>query len=769
VSSRSQYPLDVDEAYLDDEERVAHTGALARAARHFARHPWRVVFTWVAIFVVLIGLNAAFHGKLINDFKIPGSDTQKAIDLINAKFGGQKGAALRVVVAAPAGQRVDTPARSAAIRRMLAAGHASQRSLAEDPTDVAAITSPLVSGSDQLSDNGQVAFFDVQYDRNGFQLPRTGIVAFEDQLHTIGNPAALQVEFTGEAESAPPTQGLSDFIGLAVAFVILLVLFRALVPTVIPLLFAIVAVIGAFLILFLAARLTHFNTVTEILVPMIGLGVGIDYTLFIVTRFRQFLHDGLSPESAAAAAGATAGRAVIFAGVTVAISITGLALIGLDFITKLGIGSALGVLTAVLLANSLLPAVLSLLGHKIDRGRLGMPTVDESREGQARTPVAAWGRFVSRNAKVVLPIVSVFLLLLASPVLAVRLGLADAGTAPKAQTTRKAYDLLSTGFGPGFTEPIPVVVDLQSDHAAADKLKAAFAQVPGLKQVSKPIYNAKTRNKASVAIINTYGKYAPQDSRTDGIVSALRHTVIPQTLAGSSAHAYVSGSNAAFTDIGHRIFSHAPWFLLYIIGITFLVLAMAFRSAVIALKAALTTLLSALVGFGVLTLVVQQGHGMGFIGLDRTGPIESFVPPIAFAILFGLSMDYEVFLMSRIREEHVHGEDTVSAVKDGVAGVGRVIVAAALIMSSVFFSFLLSPDRVSKEFGLLLGVAILTDALLMRLTFVPALLTVLRERSWAIPAWLDSALPNITIEAPGERPQARSKQPHSEPADSPAQ
>jgi RND superfamily putative drug exporter len=227
--------------------------------------------------------------------------------------------------------------------------------------------------------------------------------------------------------------------------------------------------------------------------------------------------------------------------------------------------------------------------------------------------------------------------------------------------------------------------------------------------------------------------------------------VIPLALAGSSAHAYVSGSNAAFTDIGHRIFSHAPWFLLYIIGITFLLLAMAFRSAVIAVKAALTTLLSALVGFGVLTLVVQKGYGMGIIGLDRTGPIESFVPPIAFAILFGLSMDYEVFLMSRIREEHVHGEDTVAAVKDGVAGVGRVIIAAALIMSSVFFSFLLAPDRVSKEFGLLLGVSILTDALLMRLTLVPALLTVLGERSWWIPSWLEKTLPNITIEAPGER------------------
>ena len=733
------------------QQRIAHTGALARVANHCARHPWRVIGTWFAVVVALIGLNVAFHGKLINDFKIPGSDTQRATDLITAKFGAHKGAALRVVVAAPSGQRLDADKNAAALRQMLAVSKASQRTLDEHPKDLSAITSPLAVKSTQLSASGQVAYFDVQYDRTGFELPRSGIVAAEDHLRSIATTAGLQVEFTGEAESAPPTQGISDIIGLVAGFFILMVLFRALVPTVIPLLFAITAVAGAFLLLFLAARLTHFNTITEILVPMIGIGVGIDYTLFIVTRFRQFLHEGLSPQEAAAAAGATAGRAVIFAGVTVAISITGLALIGLDFITKLGIGSALGVLTAVLLANSLLPAVLSLLGQKIDRGRLGLPSVDESREGQAGTPIAAWGRFVSANAKIVLPVVIVALLLLASPVLAVRLGLADAGTAPKAQTTRQAYDLLSAGFGPGFTEPIPVVVDMQSDHAAADKLETALKSVPGLSEVDKPIYNAKKRSKASVAIVNTYGKYKPQDSKTDNLVSQLRNTVIPHTLAGSSAHAYVSGSNAAFTDIGHQIFSHAPWFLLYIIGITFLLLAMAFRSAVIAVKAALTTLLSALVGFGVLTLVVQKGVGMGIIGLDRTGPIESFVPPIAFAILFGLSMDYEVFLMSRIREEHVHGEDTVEAVKDGIAGVGRVIVAAALIMSSVFFSFLLSPDRVSKEFGLLLGVSILTDALLMRMTLVPALLTVLRERSWAIPAWLEKGLPNITIEAPGER------------------
>jgi RND superfamily putative drug exporter len=339
------------------------------------------------------------------------------------------------------------------------------------------------------------------------------------------------------------------------------------------------------------------------------------------------------------------------------------------------------------------------------------------------------------------------LIVLASPVTQSRLGLADQSTAPKNQTTRKAYDLLTAGFGPGFTSPIPVVVDMRGDQAAATKLRAAMRTTPGVARVNAPIYN----KRHDVSIVNAYSRFTPQSSKTDDIVSALRKRVIPATLQGSSARAYVSGQNAAFTDIGDKIFSRTPYFLLYIIGVTFIVLAMAFRSLVIALKAALTTLLSAFVGFGILTFVVQLGHGLGLIGLDQTGPIESFVPPIAFAILFGLSMDYEVFLMSRIREEHVHGAETRAAVTDGVAGVGRVIVAAALIMSVVFFSFLLTPDRVSKEFGLLLGMAILVDALLVRMTLVPALLTLLRERSWAMPGWLDRLLPRLTIEAPGER------------------
>jgi RND superfamily putative drug exporter len=751
---------------LAEERRIAHTGALARIAGNCARHPWRVVFGWIGIFVALIALNAAFHGELVNEFKVPGTDFQKATDLIDAKFKGQKGAALRVVIAAPPGERVDTPERQAAVAEMVSVGEQAEKSLDENPSDASAITDPLAKSSHQLSHTGRIAFFDVQFDQTGFELPREDVVNVEDHLRSIGEKAGIQVEYTGDAESPPPEQGLSDIIGIVAGFFVLIVLFRALVPTAIPLIFAIVAVATAFLLLFLAARLTNFNTITEILVPMIGLGVGIDYTLFIVTRFRQLLHDGLTPQEAAAAAGATAGRAVVFAGTTVAISITGLAIIGIDFITKLGIGSALGVLTAVLLANTMLPAVLSLLGHKIDRGRLGMKPTDDSRAGQARTPVAGWGRLVSGKAKIVFPAAVILLVLLASPISQVRLGLADSSTAPKDQSTRKAYDLLSSpdGFGAGFTAPIPVVIDLADDHQAAAELETAIKQVPGVKQVFAPIYNAKTPEQASVAIINANSRYAPQDERTDDIVSELRDSTIPRVLDNSSAQAYVSGANAAFTDIGNIIFDRAPYFLLYIIGVTFIVLAMAFRSVVIATKAAVTTLTSALVGFGLLTLVVQLGHGMGLIGLDQTGPIESFVPPIAFAILFGLSMDYEVFLMSRIREEHIHGENTMEAVKDGMAGVGRVILAAALIMSSVFFSFLLTPDRVSKEFGLLLGIAILTDAIIIRLTLVPALLALLGERSWAMPAWLDKVLPNLTIEPPGQRQEPHDGRTHGEPA-----
>jgi len=360
--------------------------------------------------------------------------------------------------------------------------------------------------------------------------------------------------------------------------------------------------------------------------------------------------------------------------------------------------------------------------------------------------IARWGRLVKANAKFVFPVVLLVIVALASTTTLVRLGAADQGTQPKKQTSRRAYDLLAEGFGPGFNGPIPIVVDVNGDKQAPQKIRERVQRLPGVASVGKPQFN----DERTVAIVFVTPESAPQDEETDKLVDRLRNDVVPAATAGGDAVAYVSGQTAAFKDIADQIIERMPYFLLYIIGVTLIVLAMAFRSIVVSATAAVTTLLSAFVGFGVLGLVVQEGHLLGLTGLDQTGPIETFVPPIAFAILFGLSMDYMVFLMSRIREEHVHGLRTRAAVEHGISAIGRVVVAAALIMGTVFAAFILSADRIPKEFGLLLAVAILTDALIVRMTLVPAFLTLLGERSWYIPRWLDRLLPNITIESPHE-------------------
>src|SRR5829696_2478157 len=322
------------------------------------------------------------------------------------------------------------------------------------------------------------------------------------------------------------------------------------------------------------------------------------------------------------------------------------------------------------------------------------------------------------------------------------------GSAPPTRArSRRAYDLLAEGFGPGFNGPIPIVVDVNGDAQAPQKIHDRVQGLQGVASVGEPQLN----DEKTVGIVFVTPLSAPQDEATDELVDRLRDDVVPAATAGGDAEAYVSGQTAAFKDIADQIIDRMPLFLLYIIGVTLIVLAMAFRSIVISATAAITTILSAFVGFGVLTLVVQEGYLLGLTGLDQTGPIETFVPPIAFAILFGLTMDYEVFLMSRIREEHVHGLKTREAVDHGIAAIGRVIVAAALIMGTVFAAFVLSADRIPKEFGLLLAVAILTDALIVRMTLVPAFLTLLHERSWYIPRWLDRLLPNLTIEPPHDR------------------
>lgn len=837
---------------LAAHERLS-TGALASWMRACANNPWRVIIAWIAIIVLLVTAGfVVFRGSLQDEFEIPGSDTQRATDLIESEFASEQGGVLNLVFAAPEGQSLDTPERRAAIDRAIQTLRGSEfQPTGTDPEGEAGITSvgdPFDPNT--FADNGRIAYAEAQFDRVIFEEDRERVVAVQEAVREAVEPAGIQAEFNGDAEFPPIEQGIQELIGLLAALVVLLFVFRALVAASIPIALAITAVVSAFALLFLLANLTAINTVTPLLVSMIGLGVGIDYSLFIVTRFRQLLHDGLSPRDAAAEAGASAGRAVLFAGLTVAISVSGLALFGLDFVTKLGIGSALGVLTTVLIANSLLIAVLAKLGHRVDRlgapfhialfvvtlglygwywaykvmsemkrrtgaglggviglvlwvlvnpvmafvvpseigrmyereglaasvrartglwlfpfGVLIVPAViwfvkvqraldgrdvrvikpiDDSEFGRETSVMGRWGRFVTRNAKPLFIVLLLFGVILASSSALVRLGASDQGTQPTEQTSRRAYDLLAEGFGPGFNGPIPIVVDVNGDEEAAQRVYEGVRDLQGVASAGEPQFN----DAKSVAIVFVTPDSAPQDEATGQLVDRLRNDVVPAATEGSEAVVFVSGLNAAFKDIGDRIYERLPWFLLFIVGVTFIVLAMAFRSIVVSLTAAVTTILSAFVGFGVLTLVIQEGYLLSLMGLDRTGPIETFVPPIAFAILFGLSMDYMVFLMSRIREEHVHGLRTREAVEHGIAAIGRVIVAAALIMGTVFAAFILTPDRISKEFGLLLAVAIITDALIVKMTLVPAFFTLLGEKTWYIPRWLDRILPNITIEPP---------------------
>jgi putative drug exporter of the RND superfamily len=740
------------------ERRAAHerlsTGALARWARANASHPWRVVISWLAIVAVLIGLVATVGGSLKDEFEIPGSDTQKATDLIESEFTEEQGGVLNLVFAAPEGQRLDTPERRAAIQQAVRDLRTSPefKSSDEDNAGIVSVGNPF--SPDTFSDDGRIAYAEAQFNKVIYEEDREEVVAVEDKVREIVEPAGVTVEYNGDAEFPPIEQGTQELLGLLAALIVLMVVFRTFVATSIPIALALTAVATAFLLLFILAGLTDINTITPLLVSMIGLGVGIDYSLFIVTRFRQLLHEGLSPTDAAAEAGASAGRAVLFAGLTVAISVTGLAFFGLDFVTKLGIGSALGVLTTVLIANTLLIAVLAKLGHKIDRLKVPfLRRIDDSEAARERTLIARWGRFVTAHARSVFVVALLVVLGAAATSTLVRLGASDQGTQPKEQTARRAYDLLAEGFGPGFNGPIPIVVDVNGDEQAPQRIFGSVQRINGVASVREPQFN----DERSVAIVFVTPESAPQDEATDTLVDRLRDDIVPAATEGGNSVAYVSGLTAAFKDIGERIMNRLPLFLLYIIGVTFIVLAMAFRSIVISLTAAVTTIMSAFVGFGVLTLVFQEGHLLDLMGLDRKGPIETFVPPIAFAILFGLSMDYMVFLMSRIREEHVHGLKTREAVEHGIAAIGRVVVAAALIMGTVFAAFILTADRISKEFGLLLAVAILTDALIVRMTLVPAFLTMLGEKAWYIPRWLDRLLPNITIEPPhdGEAPSRR--------------
>jgi putative drug exporter of the RND superfamily len=708
---------------------------LARLVRACAERPWRTLGLWLAVIGAVVMSSVAFGGKLVNDSTIPGSDSQHAVDLLKARFPARAGDSARIVFAA------DTPLTNREGHRAIDAAQAAARKV----PGVIAVGDPYTNHGGGLSKDRRIGFLEAQFEKPARELDEAVIDQIENDVRDAVGASAVQVEFGGPVINAKTTDSkTSEMLGFAAAILVLLIVLGTAAAMAVPITVAVVSVSLGLSLLTLAAALTSFNTITPILSVMIGLGVAIDYALFIVMRFRQELAKGKPPVEAAVRAGSTAGRAVIFAGVTVAISISGLALVGIPFVEKMGYGTAISVIVAVCTAVTLLPALLAKLGHRIDRFRL--PGVKPQAAASESGAVARVARFVERHPKKVVLATLAFLVTMAIPVMSLNMGTADAGTNPAKTTTRKAYDLLAKGFGNGFNGPLLVAIDQRHDPAAAGDLKKAFRSTEGVAAVSAPILNG-VGDTAQIAV---YPTTSPQSTATADLVHTLRDDVIPAALAGSKASAYVGGETASNEDVATQLISRFPLFLLFIIGITCLVLTMAFRSIVIALKAALATSLSALAAFGALVAVFQWGWFQGAVGLDVTGPTASFLPVIVLSILFGLSMDYEVFLASRIREEYVKDGEPRKAVRNGMTGVGRVIVAAAIIMGVVFWAFVLTDDRTVKSFGLGLGVAILIDAIVVRMFLVPAVMHLLGDKAWYMPRWLDRILPRLTIEAPGE-------------------
>jgi len=709
---------------------------LRRLATVSYRRRRLVVLAWLVLTGVLLSLAGTFGGDFDDAFELPGSDSQRALDLLSAEgFATRAGSQIMVVVRAEQG--VEDPAVEAAVEQLLA-GIAADVGQAE-------ITSPYQQGGErQVSADGRIAYAQIDLaDRDDDLLAAAAkrVVARVDAFQVPG----VQVALGGDSGLLGAQEGGgSEAVGFLAAIVILLVAFGSVLAMGLPLLTALFGIGCGVALVQLAANLLTMPTFTVQLVIMLGIGVGIDYALFVVTRYRQGLADGLGPEAAVVRSIDTAGRAVLFAGVTVVISVLGLFAVGLDLMRSLATAAAVGVLMTMLAAITLLPAVLGFVGRAIDR--LGLP---HRRAGHGRRDGLwfRWSRVLQRHPVPALVIGLVLLVALAVPLLSMRLGFADAGNRPEGDTTRQAYDLLSEGFGPGFNGPLVLAAHTPggpADLRALAGLGEELTRTDGVAAVSGPIPN----ERGDAAVMQVVPTTSPQDEATAELVHELRDDVIPAAIGGSRAEVFVGGSTAAGIDFAEYAGARLPWFVGSVLVLSFLVLMTTFRSLLVPLKAVVMNLLSIGAAYGVVVAVFQWGWGASLLGVGEPGPIEAWAPLMLFAIVFGLSMDYEVFLLSRMREEYDRTGDNALAVADGLAATARVITAAAAIMVSVFAGFMLSPDRALQLFGLGLATAVLVDATIVRLVLVPATMELLGDRNWWLPRWLGRLLPPVHIEAP---------------------
>jgi putative drug exporter of the RND superfamily len=697
-----------------------------RLAAWSYRRRWSALVLWVVVLAGVTVAAQAVGSDYHNDFSLPGSESQRALDTLRAHAPAQAGDTVQVVVQDAAGVR--TPTTRARVEAMLE----ELRGL----PNVADVRSPYADAT-AVAGDGTTAYAVVTLDGQAQDVPTEDIRRIIEEAKAAEGDG-LRVELGGDAVrgAAESEGGASEGAGLLAALVILVLLFGSLLAASLPVLIAIFAVGSAIGLIALASHVASVADFTPPLMILVGLGVGIDYALLVFSRYRAELVGGAERERAVGTALDTAGRTVFFAGCTVIIALLGLVVLGLGALQGVAVAAALTVLVTMLASLTLLPSLLAIMGGRIERGLRRRAARARHAEGNRWR---RWSELVQRRPWPAALLAVAALLALAAPALGMRLGLADAGNDPGSTTSRQAYDLLAAGFGPGFNGPLLVVAE--GDSQAANALRRTLAGTPGVATATPPV--PVKDDEVEIVIVAPDSK--PQSAETRQLVTRLREEVLPPLERDTGATFLVGGSTAATVDFAAAVAGRLPLFVAVVIGLSALLLAAVFRSLLIPLKAALFNLLSVGASLGVITLVFQRGMLGGPLGVEP-GPIEAFVPVMIFAIAFGLSMDYEVFLLSRMHEEWEHTGDAPTAIREGLATTGRVVTAAAAIMVVVFGAFLLDPGRMLKQFGLGLAVAVLLDALVVRCLLVPAVMQLLGTRAWWLPAWIARRLPRVALE-----------------------
>ncbi|MFL5875838.1 MAG: MMPL family transporter [Gaiellaceae bacterium] len=694
-------------------------------------HRRRVVAVWIVLLVVSIGAAGSLKNHFDNNLTLPGTDAQRAADLLHSRFPARAGDSDQIVLEAKQGRLSDSSTRTT----VLATLHAVARL-----PHVVGVASPYAD-QHAISSDGTIGFATVTFDERADALP-TDAVKKVTTTAQAARSANLDVALGGGAVEASqrPTLGAATAIGILAAIVVLYVSFGSLLATLLPVLTALFGIgtsLGAIAVLTYSVSTPDFASELALL---IGLGVGIDYALFIVTRFRDTyrVNGGHTPDAIEVAMN-TAGRSVAFAGATVVIAVLGLFVVGVHIFYGVALAVAVTVLLVLAASLTLLPAVLSYFGSRIG--------AKAAHRGEARP--GRWISAILRRPALAGLCATAVLAVLAAPVLGLRLAASDASNDAHGTTTHKAYALLSRGFGPGFNAPLQLAVQLPSSGRAQTlgRLTTAVRGTPGVASVAPPIVN----RRGGTADVTVYPASAPQASSTYTLVRHLRSAVIPPAVATSGATVYVGGYTASQVDFARVLGGKLPLFIAAVIALSALLLLVVFRSLLIPLQAAVMNVLSIGAALGVAQAVFERGWGAGLLGVTSS-PIEAFIPVIVFAIVFGLSMDYEVFLVSRIHEEWTHGADHSAAIRNGLARTSRVITAAAAVMIVVFSSFAASNNHILKLFGLALAVAVFLDAIVIRSILLPAVLQLLGRATWRFPGWLDRLLPRLAIEPPEQAP-----------------